>query len=215
MATKARATVRNNTIWTSKSVRALVKRTLEELGYDRLPWVLVVRHPEKGKRIRRAKFTQQHDFKLYYYFEMTVPRSMGSATFCAELGWEIYKGHGDKPGQYLPMVPVGALRLEPKPDTKPKRDLMRERRDHAQTQVKRLEKEIDDLKKAILRKRINLAKWRKKERKQLSRLSARPARKKLEKVKREDEKAWRGRVKSKSQALQEAGTNQQEREDHV
>jgi hypothetical protein len=196
----------NVTEFTNNSLQAVLDEILEFGGWDAWPnGRIVMRHPKKGTRVRRAKFNWRHD-NNGYLIEVTLSRSCTGNRLGQDLHWWVSKDiFKDDPGRYLHMhdYPDLVKKTKVKQGQEPARDRMQENRDKAQEHVDRLKRELKKLEQDKKRKQKLVKKWQSKVKECDRRLRYRPKANARAAKKRHDEKAWRERVQKKAEAMKE------------
>ena len=189
---------------TSKSIQAVLDEILEFGGWDKWPksrWI--IRHPPKGKRIKRVKFNWRYDGDARLV-EVQVSKSCTGNRLGRDLHWWVAKDiFNDDPGRFLHQhdYPDLVKKTKVKQGQEPARDRMQENRDKAQAHVDRLKRELKKLEQDKKRKQKLVKKWQSKVKEYDRRLRYRPKARAQAAIKRADEKAWKERVQKKAQAM--------------
>lgn len=204
-----RRTIRNRTDFDSTALRQCVKAALSVCGYDTYPSSLVFE--PGGPRLRRCSFYGRRDGVLH----IRVPNRCKPRLLVQELGWNFQKRQGDDPGRYLParavvtplLLEMGLNPEEPLPKAAPPEKLPKPAQAlaHAEKKVAALEQEIEEARRAIVRKQKLLKKWRSVARRKARELETRPKRLEASKARRDEESQWRARLREKSAQMASQG----------
>lgn len=196
----------NATEFTSNSIQAVLDEILEYGGWAEWPKMrLIIRHPPKGKRIKRVKFNWRHDGDTRL-IEVQLSKSCTGNRLGRDLHWwmakDIFK---DDPGRWLHQhdYPELVKKTKVQQGQEPPRDRMRENRDKAQAHVDRLKRELKKLEADKKRKQKLVKKWQSKVKDYDRRIRYRPKANERAAKKRHAEKAWKERVQKKAQAMKE------------
>lgn len=190
-----RRTISNTTDFTSASLRALVKSVLAAGGWERLPWSLKFRHPNKGMRVRRTTLRSQG-----YTREVVIPKSADSWEVWGTLYWHIASkvGDADSLGKYIPNPPPGFPELEKKVVQKASKDRMVATYDKYVNKIAQLKLEMVELEKSKERKQKLIEKYEKKLKEQGQRLKYRAKAREKARLERAKEEEFLQTIQDKS-----------------